>query len=360
MIVSLLESHEIDSYRFERIYLDFFNLKGIPFSITPDPDFFFLSDAHRSVIEKIHYGILSRMGFMLLSGEVGTGKTTLCRILLDQLQEKARFVYLINPSLSGKELIASILDDLGVPRPTRSTKKDLIDHLNKFLLDQEHSHPVVIIIDDAQTMPVATLEDLRLLSNLETDKHKLLQMLLVGQPELLTKLDRPDLRQLKQRVTVSCSLSFLSVEEVRGYIERRLFIAGNQGQIRFSPKAIRLIHKRSGGIPRMINKIGDLALTAAYVSGSHVVEIPHLRAALGELIESQSVHNTDDRWFKKHARFWWWFVIGITLCMLIGLKWYHLPKANSAWLFEKGNAIYQGDIRMSKNVGHAKNIGDSS
>jgi general secretion pathway protein A len=360
MIVSPLESHEKDSYRFERVYLDFFNLKGVPFSITPDPDFFFLSDAHRSVIEKINYGIQSRMGFMLLSGEVGTGKTTLCRILLDQLQEKARFVYLINPSLSGKELIASILDDLGVPRPARSTKKDLIDHLNKFLLDQKQSHPVVIIIDDAQTMPVATLEDLRLLSNLETDKHKLLQMLLVGQPELLTILARPDLRQLKQRITVSCSLSFLSVEEVRGYIERRLFIAGNQGQIRFSPKVIRLIHKRSGGIPRMINKIGDLALTAAYASGSQVVEIPHLRAALSELIESQSVQNTNDRWFKKPARFWWWFVIGVTLSILILLKWYHLPKENSAWLIEKGHAIYLGDILMSKNLGHVKDIGDSS
>jgi general secretion pathway protein A len=340
MVLSLLETHEKAPQRYGRIYLDFFNLNGIPFSITPDPEFFFLADAHRCVIEKIHYGIQSRMGFMLLSGEVGTGKTTLCRILLDQLQKSARTVYLINPSLSGKELIASILDDLGVSRPTRSTKKDLIDHLNRFLLNQDHSLPVVIIIDDAQTMPVATLEDLRLLSNLETDKHKLLQMLLVGQPELLTKLDRLELRQLKQRITISCFLNFLSVEEVRGYIEQRLFIAGNQGQVRFSPKVIRLIHKRSGGIPRMINKIGDMALTAAYASGSYRIEISHLRAALSELIESQPMGN-DDRWFKKILRFWWWFAVGIALWALIALKWYYPEEASSNQFLNKIEIAHQ-------------------
>lgn len=360
MVLSPLESHEKDPYRYGRIYLDFFNLNGIPFSITPDPEFFFLADAHRCVIEKIHYGIQSRMGFMLLSGEVGTGKTTLCRILLDQLQKSARSVYLINPSLSGKELIASILDDLGVSWPARSTKKDLIDHLNRFLLDQEHSQPVVIIIDDAQTMPVATLEDLRLLSNLETDKHKLLQMLLVGQPELIAKLNRPELRQLKQRITVSCFLNFLSMEEVRGYIERRLFIAGNQGQIRFSPKVIRLIHKRSGGIPRMINKIGDMALTAAYASGSYIVKIPHLRAALSELIESQPVRNTDDCRLKKSLRFWWLFAVGIALWALITLKWYYPVEACSGRLLRKIEATYRCANLLPEYDDHGKKFGESS
>jgi type II secretory pathway predicted ATPase ExeA/cell division septation protein DedD len=275
--------------RCERIYTDFFNLRSAPFSITPDPEFLFLSETHRSVIEKIQYGIQSRMGFMLLTGEVGTGKTTLCRALLDHLQGRIRTVYVINPSLSGQELLAGILDDLGIAYPAQATKKELIDRLNRFLLAKENTRAVVIIVDDAQTMPLDTLEDLRLLSNLETDKNKLLQMLLVGQPELLTGLDQPQLRQLKQRVAVSCHLHYLTCDEVGGYIERRLFIAGNQGQVRFAPKVVRRIHKQSGGIPRMINKICDMALTAAYAANSYVVESHHLKAADSELIEMQGM-----------------------------------------------------------------------
>lgn len=269
----------------DHIYTGFFSLKGTPFSITPDPEFLFLSGTHRSVIEKIQYGIQTRMGFMLLTGEVGTGKTTLCRALLDHLHEQIRTVYIINPSLSGQELLANILDDLGIEYPSGATKKELIDRLNGFLLNTETVKPVVIIVDDAQTMPLATLEDLRLLSNLETDKAKLLQMLLVGQPELLENLAQPQMRQLKQRVAVSCHLDYLTSDEVAGYIERRLFIAGNQGQIRFAPKTIRKIHNYSGGVPRMINKICEMALIAAYASNSFVVEVTHLKAANSELIE---------------------------------------------------------------------------
>ncbi|MGD9189334.1 MAG: AAA family ATPase [Desulfobacteraceae bacterium] len=281
--------------RSDRIYTDFFNLKGSPFSITPDPEFLFLSETHRSVLEKIQYGIQSRMGFMLLTGEVGTGKTTLCRALLDHLQDRIQTVYVINPSLNGLELLAGILDDLGVSYPERASKKALIDRLNRYLLENEEKSPVVIIVDDAQTMPLETLEDLRLLSNLETDKTKLLQMLLVGQPELLTQLDQPDMRQLKQRVAVNCHLDYLGLDEVGGYIERRLFIAGNQGQIRFASKVIRQIHKQSGGVPRMINKICDMALIAAYAANSYVVQSSHLKAASSELIELQGIDAASSR-----------------------------------------------------------------
>ncbi|RQW81339.1 MAG: AAA family ATPase, partial [Geobacter sp.] len=208
----------------DHIYKDFYGLSGIPFSITPDPEFLFLADTHQCVIEKLHYGIRSRMGFMLLTGEVGTGKTTLCRTLLDHFQGRARTVYVINPSLSGQELLACILEDLEIPCPVQASKKELLDRLNRFLLARTSAEPVVIIIDDAQSMPPATLEDLRLLSNLETDKTKLLQMLLVGQPELLVQLDRPELRQLKQRVVIHCCLDYLTRAEVAGYIERRLFV----------------------------------------------------------------------------------------------------------------------------------------
>jgi len=272
----------------ERIYTDFFNLCGIPFSITPDPEFLYLSDTHQSVFEKLQYGIRGRMGFMVLTGEVGTGKTTLCRALLDRLQGQARTVYVINPSLSGKELLAAILDDLGTCCTVPDSKKGLIDRLNRFLLNEGLGQPVVIIIDDAQTMPLETLEDLRLLSNLETDKSKLLQILLVGQPELLELIDRRELRQLKQRISIHCHLGFLSREEVSGYIERRLAVAGNQGQVRFSPKAVQRIHRVSKGTPRMINKLCDLALTAAYAADCAMVEARHISVAEKELIGTTS------------------------------------------------------------------------
>ena len=295
-------SQEMEHERCDRIYTDFFNLKGAPFSITPDPEFLFLSETHRSVIEKIQYGIQSRMGFMLLTGEVGTGKTTLCRALLDLLQGDIRTVYVINPSLGSQELLSGILDDLGIAYPMNASKKELIDRLNRFLLANKNESPVVIIVDDAQTMPTATLEDLRLLSNLETDKTKLLQMLLVGQPELLTNLDQPQMRQLKQRVAVSCHLDYLTVDEVGGYIERRLFIAGNQGQIRFSPKVFKQIHRQSGGVPRVINKICDMALIAAYAANSYIVHSEHLKAAASELIELQQENERTWQASWSHSR----------------------------------------------------------
>lgn len=268
----------------DRIYTDFFNLCGTPFSITPDPDFLYFSETHQSVFERIQYGIQGRMGFMVLTGEVGTGKTTLCRALLDRVQNQSRTVYVINPSLSGRELMAAILDDLDIYCGETASKKELIDRLNRFLLNEGPGQPVVIIIDDAQTMPMETLEDLRLLSNLETDKNKLLQILLVGQPELLALIDQQALRQLKQRISIHSHLDFLRREEVGGYIERRLAVAGNQGQIRFNPKAVKHIHTISKGVPRMINKLCDLALTAAYTDDSATIEVGHVSAAAKEMV----------------------------------------------------------------------------
>jgi general secretion pathway protein A len=267
----------------ERVYLDFYNLDEAPFSITPDPAYLFYSTTHRNAIDKLLYGISNRMGFLLLVGEVGTGKTTICRSLLDSLAGKASTVYIINPSLSGTQLISSILDDLGIAYPANASKKELLDTLNRFFLSRDDNALVVIIIDDAQTMHLDSLEDLRLLSNLETDKQKLLQILLVGQPELLTHLSRPDMRQLKQRVALTCRLEFLSKAEVEGYITRRLFISGNKGYIRFKADAVRLIFSATKGIPRLINRICDYALTAGYVTDTHAIGRRHIKKAFKEL-----------------------------------------------------------------------------
>jgi general secretion pathway protein A len=307
-----------------RIYADYYQLKDVPFSITPDPEFLFLSETHATVIEKIHYAIQCRMGFMLLTGEVGTGKTTLCRALLDQLEGKARTVYIINPSLSGLEILAAILEDLGITCHPNASKKELTDQLNQFLLAHETDIPVVIIIDEAQTMPLSTLEDLRLLSNLETDKCKLLQMLVVGQPELLDILERPEIRQLKQRVALNCYLEYLKRDEVRGYIERRLFIVGNHGQVRFSPKAIKLIHTLSGGVPRLINKICDLALTAGYIANSAVISNRHVRAASREMIDLGHPKRiiTKPGLKKFTLRHWLVIFLGLGAAMLAGFAAY--------------------------------------
>jgi len=267
----------------ERVYLDFYNLNEAPFSITPDPEYLFFSATHQNAINKLLYGINGRMGFLLLVGEVGTGKTTICRSLLDSLESKASTVYLINPSLSGTELISSILDDLGITYPKDASKKELINALNNFFLTVEDDRPVVIIIDDAQTMHVDSLEDMRLLSNLETDKQKLLQILLVGQPELLTQLSRPEIRQLKQRVALTCRLDTLSRSEVEGYISRRLFVAGDKGHIRFKSDAIRRIFSVSKGTPRLINRLCDYALTAGYVADTHEISQGHVRKAVKEI-----------------------------------------------------------------------------
>jgi len=273
----------------ERVYMEFFQFRCPPFAITPDPEFLFLSATHKNAIEKIQYGIRTRQGFMLLTGEVGTGKSTLCRVMLDILQDKAQTVYVINPSLSTAELFATILDDLGAARSGDPSKKALIDQLNTFLLSRASADPVVIFIDDAQGMSPETLEDMRLLSNLETDKDKLLQVLLVGQPELRRQIEAVRMRQLRQRIAVNCDLDFLGVEEVGRYIERRLLIAGNHGQVRFTPRLVKQIHKVSQGIPRLINKICDLVLTAAYAADSAVVDTAHLKAARHEMVELRAV-----------------------------------------------------------------------
>ncbi|MDY7033919.1 MAG: AAA family ATPase [Thermodesulfobacteriota bacterium] len=268
---------------FDHMYLDFYDLKEPPFSITPDPSFLYLSSTHQSVLERILFGITNRMGFILLIGEVGTGKTTICRSILDTLEGKAETVYVINPSLSGKELISTVLDDLGIDYPPNASKKDLIECLNRFLLLTGEAKPVVIIIDDAQTMSLETLEDLRLLSNLETDKTKLVQMLLVGQPELIDILNRPEMRQLRQRIAINCRLEFLRQREIEQYISRRLFIAGDKGRIRYTRRGVRLIYQSSGGIPRLINRICDYALVAGYVANDFNIEPTHIRKALKEI-----------------------------------------------------------------------------
>lgn len=249
------------------MYLEFYGLREPPFSITPDPRFVYLSERHRDALAHLLYGIGQGGGggFVQLTGEVGTGKTTLCRLLLEQLPENARVALVLNPKLSPVELLEAICEELRLDiSGAHGSLKGLVDRLNAYLLDAyAQGLRIVLIIDEAQELSREALEQVRLLTNLETATQKLLQIILLGQPELRDMLDSPDLRQLAQRITARYHLTPLSTEETDAYVRHRLAVAGCTRQP-FSKLALRRLHQHSGGVPRLINVIAERALIAGY------------------------------------------------------------------------------------------------
>ncbi|VAW12669.1 General secretion pathway protein A [hydrothermal vent metagenome] len=256
------------------MYQDYYNLKEHPFNVTADPDFFYSSTKHSEAFSHLVYGIKQRKGILLVTGEVGTGKTTLCRTLLNRLDKNTKTALILNPRFSDLQLLKLIMKDLGVEGKFRN-KFALIDALNQFLLNESSKgNNVVVIIDEAQNLKIPQLEQIRLLSNLETEKEKLLQIILVGQPELDEKLRNTALRQLNQRITVRYHILPLDQNELSGYIHHRLQIAsGNQeNSPKFTEKAINAIYEESFGTPRMINILCDRALLAGYVSATKMID----------------------------------------------------------------------------------------
>lgn len=249
------------------MYLEYFGLREPPFSITPDPRYVFLSERHRDALAHLLYGIGKggSGGFVQLTGEVGTGKTTLCRLLLEQLPENTRVALVLNPKLSPVELIEAICEELKLPIDgKRGSLKALTDTLNAFLLDAyAQGLRVVLIVDEAQNLSIEALEQIRLLTNLETPTQKLLQIILLGQPELRELLDKPELRQLAQRITARYHLTPLDAVETEAYVRHRMAVAGCKRQP-FSRLGLKALYQRSGGVPRLINIIADRALMAAY------------------------------------------------------------------------------------------------
>ncbi|HHT9120734.1 MAG TPA: AAA family ATPase [Candidatus Hypogeohydataceae bacterium YC41] len=249
------------------MYLEFFGLKEKPFSLTPDPKFFFQSETHKTNLEQAVYGIRQREGFIVVTGAIGTGKTTLCRAIHEKMDRKVHTAVVLNPFLSEEELLESILLEFGVLQKggQRPSKKEMLDRLNEFLLNTlKEGENALLIIDEAQNLPMPALEQIRIVSNLETDKEKLLQIILVGQLGLLRLLKSPELQQLDQRISVKCQINPLKKEEVQRYIEYRLTVAGSSGGIAFAPEALDLIYEYSLGIPRVINLICDRSLLGAY------------------------------------------------------------------------------------------------
>jgi len=256
------------------MYAKFFGLSQDPFSIAPDPRYLFMSERHREALAHLLYGLGGGGGFVLLSGEIGTGKTTVCRCFLEQIPANCKVAYIFNPKLSVPELLRSICDEFHIVLPEgAASAKDFIDPLNAFLLrGHAAGQNNVLIIDEAQNLSADVLEQLRLLTNLETNERKLLQIVLIGQPELRSMLARPELEQLAQRVIARFHLDALSAEETAQYMAHRMAVAGMTGAMPFNSKALARIHQRARGVPRRINLLAGRALLGAYASGTACID----------------------------------------------------------------------------------------
>jgi len=269
------------------MYAPFFGLKQPPFSIAPDPRYLFMSDRHREALAHLLYGLDGGGGFVLLTGEIGAGKTTVCRCFLEQIPANCNVAYVFNPKLTVTELMQEICDEFHVAVPPEAlTVKDYVDPLNAFLLAQHAAgRNNVLIIDEAQNLSTDVLEQLRLLTNLETAERKLLQVVLIGQPELRGILARPELEQLAQRVIARFHLGALSERETAQYIRHRLTVAGLAGVVPFDDAALRLIHRITRGVPRRINLLCDRSLLGAYAGGQAQITPTIVRKAAGEVFD---------------------------------------------------------------------------
>lgn len=265
------------------MYTRFFGFHEKPFKLVPDPDFIFLSRSHEEVLAHLNYALNHGEGFVEIIGEVGTGKTTLCRLFLENLDENTEAAYIFNPKLDARQLLEAINDEFGIPSGAESLKT-LIDRLNAFLMEKKsEGKRVILLVDEAQNLTPDVLEQLRLLSNLETTTSKLLQIILVGQPELGELLDSDVLRQLNQRINLSCHLNPLNYAETRDYIRHRIHIASRKPGPFFSAAAYRSIFGYSRGVPRLINIACDRALLTAFSLGQHRITNPIVKRALREL-----------------------------------------------------------------------------
>ncbi|GLQ31603.1 ExeA family protein [Litoribrevibacter albus] len=310
------------------MYNEYFGLTDRPFSIAPDPRYLYMSEQHKEALAHLMYGVNQEGGFILLTGEVGTGKTTVCRCFLKQLDDSIDVAYIVNPKQTSLELLETMCDDLGIPRvqDDRSIKSltDVITH--RLLTNHAKGKSTVLLIDEAQNLSVEVLEQLRLLTNLETDQKKLLQIILLGQPELLDILAKPELRQLSQRVTARFHMGQLDRKDIIPYVQHRLAVAGCRMAL-FPLSTSKIIEKASGGVPRLINLICDRALLGVYSSNGSTVTTQTLKQAAKEVLGEQRESA------KSNAAYsgWIWgvgsFVLVIQFCLV--LTWLFYPSVFS-------------------------------
>ena len=304
------------------MYKNYFGFTDIPFSIAPDPRYLYLSDQHKDALAHLLYGVGEHGGFVLLTGEVGTGKTTICRCLLQQIPGDCEVAYIVNPRQTVVELLQSICDELGIYYFYEDQGTTyLVDLINEYLLESHSKgRNTILIIDEAQNLEADVLEQLRLLTNLETNEKKLLQLILLGQPELNDLLDRQDLRQLAQRITARYHLQALTFDEAERYITHRLTVAGYSGEL-FPKATLKLIYQSSGGIPRLINVICDRCLLGVYSANARSVDKKIARQAIAE-IRGNGRHRKD-----SSARHWLWPLLGsVTVLAALLAGYFLLPQ----------------------------------
>ena len=317
------------------MYADFFGLKHEPFSIAPDPRYLFLSERHREALAHLLYGLKAGGGFVVLTGEIGTGKTTVCRCCLEQVPRRCNVAYVFNPKLTVLELLGVITEEFGItvshPAGVSPSVKDYLDPLNAYLL---RTHAVgqnnVLIIDEAQNLSTDVLEQLRLLTNLETVSRKLLQIVLIGQPELRDMLARPQLEQLSQRVIARYHLGALTEQETVHYIRHRLAVSGLSGAMPFDREARRRVHQLARGVPRRINLICDRTLLGAYGQGRRRIDRAMVDRAAREVLGEEGMPPTSG--FERlsrfagaregvgsvgsRPRFGWWMAVAALACSM--------------------------------------------
>jgi len=286
------------------LYLEYFGLNNEPFNIAPNPAMLFPSARHQEAIAYLKYGLRGTGGFVMLTGEVGTGKTMVSRAVLADIPEHFNVAYLLNPTLNSVQLLQSVCEAFGIEVENNSEHKQLSDALQKFLIEQDkQDKPCLLVVDEAQHLSAEALEQLRLFTNIETNEKKLLQIILIGQPELQEKLNTRELRQLAQRITARYHLLPLTEEESFFYINHRLQAVGSHRPL-FDKKAMQLIFKASLGTPRLINLIADRALMGTFAQGKQTVDSTTVRQAAQEVLPNQS--------FVAERKSNWWLFAGAT------------------------------------------------
>jgi general secretion pathway protein A len=269
------------------MYERFYNFRERPFSLTPDPDYLYPSRVHAEALTYLRYAFEGRASFVVITGEIGSGKTTLLQTVLRDLDDRVLVARLMNTQLDARELLEALMLDFGLDVPAQSSKPQMIRDFARFLVEAKASgRNCLLVVDEAQNLSTTALEEMRMLSNLETDKTKLLQLMLVGQPSLRERLSRPELEQLRQRVSVSHHLTALDREDTAAYIRHRLHRAAIAAPVEFPPGVSDLVHQRSGGLPRAINVIADAILLYGYGEERRSIDLALARKALADLAES--------------------------------------------------------------------------
>lgn len=265
------------------MYYKFYGFKEPPFNLTPNSRFFFSSHKHLEALDSLTYAINQRKGFIVITGEIGSGKTTVCRTLLNRLDSNTEIALITNTHLNTRDLLLTVLEDLEIDYQPGSSKARLLSHLNDYLIEQaQQGRNVVLIIDEAQNLTPSVLEEIRMLSNLETETEKLIQIILMGQPELKQKLALSRLEQLRQRVSVYFHLSPLNFEETVEYISHRMKVASGGDRVYFTEGALRLIHQFAKGVPRLVNQICDFALLSGYIEEAEIIDERIMTDVIGE------------------------------------------------------------------------------